>query len=160
MRLSKPSPATAIACAALFVALGGTAAAAGGYLITSTSQIKPNVLKSIAATSPGSEVEVVGPEVSLRPGQPIAATIAECPRAGALSSSRLTSPKAYHVVAGGYVADLGAGAFVYRDAPHAGTGWTIWIDNLNSTAASHARAFALCAPGSVSYAGAAPWSLR
>ncbi|HEY4428816.1 MAG TPA: hypothetical protein VGN08_11485 [Solirubrobacteraceae bacterium] len=42
-------PATWIAAAALFVALGGTAVAAKHYLITSTQQIKPNVLKALRA---------------------------------------------------------------------------------------------------------------
>jgi len=40
-------PSTWIATLALFVALGGTAGAATHYLITSTSQIKPSVLKKL-----------------------------------------------------------------------------------------------------------------
>lgn len=36
-----------VALAALFIALGGTAIAARHYLITSTSQIKPSVLRSL-----------------------------------------------------------------------------------------------------------------
>ena len=40
-------PSTWIAILALFVALGGTAAAATHYLITSTSQIKPSVLRKL-----------------------------------------------------------------------------------------------------------------
>jgi hypothetical protein len=43
----RPSPATAIALVALFFALGGTAIAAKHYLVTSTSQIKPSVLKQL-----------------------------------------------------------------------------------------------------------------
>jgi len=49
----RPSPATAIALIALFVALGGTAMAARSYLITSTSQIKPSVLRKLKGR-PGS----------------------------------------------------------------------------------------------------------
>jgi len=45
--LRKPSPATVIACLALFVASTGTAIAAHHYLITSTKQIKPSVLKQL-----------------------------------------------------------------------------------------------------------------
>jgi len=48
-------PSTWIAALALFVALGGTAAAAKHYLITSTQQIKPSVLqqlRSAGATGP------------------------------------------------------------------------------------------------------------
>jgi hypothetical protein len=47
MHLRKPSPGTAIALVALFFALGGTAIAAHHYLITSTKQIKPSVLKKL-----------------------------------------------------------------------------------------------------------------
>lgn len=47
MRPPRPSPATALSALALFFALGGTAIAAHHYLITSTSQIKPSVLKKL-----------------------------------------------------------------------------------------------------------------
>jgi hypothetical protein len=40
-------PSTWIAAVALFIALGGTAAAAKHYLITSTQQIKPSVLQQL-----------------------------------------------------------------------------------------------------------------
>jgi hypothetical protein len=43
----RPNPASIIAVVALFVALGGTAVAASRYIITSTSQIKPSVLKEL-----------------------------------------------------------------------------------------------------------------
>ena len=47
MRSTRPSLATMLAALALFVSLGGTALAAGHYLITSTSQIKPSVLHQL-----------------------------------------------------------------------------------------------------------------
>lgn len=47
MHLRKPSPATIIASIALFFSLGGTAIAAHHYLIESTKQIKPSVLKKL-----------------------------------------------------------------------------------------------------------------
>src|ERR1700677_2819121 len=47
MRLRKPPPTFAIAVLALFMALGGTAVAATHFLITSTSQIKPSVLREL-----------------------------------------------------------------------------------------------------------------
>ena len=47
-RVRRPSPAMTIAIAALFFALGGGAVAASNhYLITSTKQIKPSVLKQL-----------------------------------------------------------------------------------------------------------------
>jgi hypothetical protein len=42
-----PSPAMAVALTALFLALGGSAVAAGHYLITSTKQISPKVLHKL-----------------------------------------------------------------------------------------------------------------
>jgi hypothetical protein len=47
----RPSAATIIALLALFFALGGSAVAARHYLITSTSQIKPTVLKALRGTA-------------------------------------------------------------------------------------------------------------
>jgi hypothetical protein len=46
MRFRRPSAASIIAVAALFVALGGTAVASH-FLITNTSQIKPSVLRQL-----------------------------------------------------------------------------------------------------------------
>jgi hypothetical protein len=46
MHLRKPSPSSLVAGLALFFALGGTALASR-YLITSTSEIKPSVLKKL-----------------------------------------------------------------------------------------------------------------
>jgi hypothetical protein len=47
MHLRKPSPTGMVAVLALFFALAGTAIATSRYLITSTSQIKPSVLKKL-----------------------------------------------------------------------------------------------------------------
>ena len=45
--MKRLSPATAISLVALFFSLGGVGLAASKYVITSTSQIKPGVLKSL-----------------------------------------------------------------------------------------------------------------
>jgi hypothetical protein len=60
MRLRRPSPTIVIAVLALFFALGGTAVATTHYLLTSTSQIKPSVLKKLEGNtgpqgSPGAQ---------------------------------------------------------------------------------------------------------
>jgi len=72
MHLRKPSPAGVIAGLALFFALGGTAAATTHYLITSTSQIKPSVLKalhgSVGARGPAGTAGGQGGDG--QPGQP------------------------------------------------------------------------------------------
>ena len=46
-RLDRPSPSLLIAIIALFLAFGGSALAVNHYLITSTKQIKPSVLKQL-----------------------------------------------------------------------------------------------------------------
>jgi hypothetical protein len=45
--MRRPSPAVTIASVALFFSLAGTGLAASKYLITSTHQIKPNVLRAL-----------------------------------------------------------------------------------------------------------------
>jgi hypothetical protein len=47
LKFRRPSPAMVVACLALFVASTGTSIAASHYLITSTKQIKPSVLKQL-----------------------------------------------------------------------------------------------------------------
>ncbi len=49
LRPARPSPTTVIAVLALVFALGGSALAASRYVITSPSQIKPGVLRSLSA---------------------------------------------------------------------------------------------------------------
>jgi hypothetical protein len=46
-RVRVPSPAMTVALVALFIAMGGSAVAAKHYLINSTSQINPKVLKKL-----------------------------------------------------------------------------------------------------------------
>src|SRR6202035_4816291 len=73
--MRKPSPATVIASIALFVALGGTAIAAEHYLITSTSQIKPSVLKKLRGnTGPGGSPGLPGAQGPSGPMGPAGAT--------------------------------------------------------------------------------------
>jgi len=47
LKFRRPSPAMVVACLALFVASTGTSIAASHYLITSTKQIKPSVIKAL-----------------------------------------------------------------------------------------------------------------
>ncbi len=56
VRLRKPSPVGVIAVMALLVSLGGTAFAAGGYLITEVSQIKPSVVRELREGPPRAQV--------------------------------------------------------------------------------------------------------
>jgi len=47
---NRPSPAIVVAFLALLIALGGTALAAKQYIITSTAQIKPSILRELERT--------------------------------------------------------------------------------------------------------------
>lgn len=132
-----PSPATTIACLALFVALGGTAMAASRHVITSTSQIKASVLHAIVA--PGPDVLIHGSVVNVGPGKHGALT-AQCPGGD-------------HLVTGGYSAELAPGALVTSDGPSGTTGWMVLIDNEKGTAVSPGLAHALCAPGLIPVVG-------
>ena len=66
MRRHKPSPAVIVAIVALVIALGGTAIAANRYIITSTSQIKPSVLRALhgarGAVGPPGKDGAIGPQ--------------------------------------------------------------------------------------------------
>jgi hypothetical protein len=85
MHLRKPSPGTAIALLALFIAMGGTAIAAHHYLITSTKQIKPSVLKSLKKTGPAGPAGPAGPQGPGGPGGAAGATGPQGPGAVTLT---------------------------------------------------------------------------
>lgn len=66
--MRRVSPSMAVALLALFVALGGTGLAASHYIITSTKQIKPTVLRKLRGSEgppgpqgPQGETGAIGP---------------------------------------------------------------------------------------------------
>jgi hypothetical protein len=63
LHLRRPTPSVVIAVIALVMALGGSAVAASRYIITSTSQIKPSVLRSLrAGNGATSSTAIAGPQ--------------------------------------------------------------------------------------------------
>jgi len=147
--MRKPPLATIISIVALVLAASGTAVAAGHYLITSTGQIKPSVLKHLrgnrgaagpqgAPGAPGPAgpsmlghlVRVVGPEAFAEPFK-IAVSIATCPPGD-------------DVVSGGYLM-VGVYTDVFiQDTPTPQT-WEAAIGNASEQLA-HVEAVAFCAP--------------
>jgi hypothetical protein len=131
MRLRRPSPATSIALLALLFSLGGSAIAASRYIITSTSQIKPSVLKAIRGT-PGGLVIVHGPLVTVQPASS--------------GVSEANCPAGYSIVSGGYSAALGAGGDVNQNEPVGTHSWWAGANTRLSSERATVGAVALCAP--------------
>lgn len=92
MRLRRPSPAMVIAIAALFFALGGGAMAAvqRHYVITSTKQIKPSVLKKLKGAK--------GPRGTKGPQGGQGATGAQGAKGDTGPAGPLVTPEAWHEV--------------------------------------------------------------
>src|ERR1700744_957212 len=104
MRVPKPSPSMVVAGVALVLASSGTTLAASRYLVTSTSQIKPSVLRSLATTARGEVNEAMSPWVLAKPGFPAVWGHVQCP-AGT------------HVISGGWEGDLAPGVTIQSDHP-------------------------------------------
>jgi hypothetical protein len=163
-RFRRPSPAIIIACLALFVSLTGTGIAANHYLITSTKQIKPSVLKHLrgakghkgsrglaGATGATGATGVTGPSG--------ATTVVKRYAVGTASagfSTATASCNAGETVTGGgadYDAFSGAALPVVRwNAPSPygknatiPTGWTAVIDNRGPSGTVTALAWVMCA---------------
>jgi hypothetical protein len=151
MSRPKLSPAAVLACLALFFAVGGTAVAARHYLITSTGQIKPSVLKALrgkagapgtqgAAGAPGPPgpagpssvgaiTDVIGPTVSVGPEE--------------VGGAEAACPPGMRVIGGG-----GSGGIAGLGVSEAESGrgdWFVIVTNTTLiTVSIHAEA--LCAP--------------
>ena len=112
MHPRKPSPAVVVAAVALFVALGGTAVAAHRFLITSTREIKPSVLRELkgapgppgwpGAAGPQGASGAAGPQGPAGPVSLSALTIVRAPdvlvRPQTEATSVASCPAGLHVV--------------------------------------------------------------
>jgi hypothetical protein len=136
MRVPKPSPAMVVAGAALVLASSGTTFAASRYLVTSTSQIKPSVLRSLASSARGEISEVHSPWTFSKPGFGFVWAHVSCP-----NGSR--------IVSGGYESDLAPGVTVQNNQP-AGNGWSVLATSASPTVSagqSRLRVHAFCVSG-------------
>jgi hypothetical protein len=124
--MRKPSPAMIVALIALFFAIGGSAFAASHYLITSTAQIKPSVVRAIR----GQVVIVHGPLEAVAPSS-VGVSIATC-------------PSGYIATSGGYSGITNPGAYVNQDEPVGPRTWWAGVSTRLSGEVSYIRATAIC----------------
>lgn len=136
--MQRPSASLVVATAALFVSLGGTGIAATHYLITSTKQISPRVLKKLEKRGPrgangmngtdgtngiagttgtfdASNVTIVdGPTVSVFVGGSAAQSVVSCPAGDT-------------VIGGGYQPASIVYGSTEQDGPTSASTWAVEI---------------------------------
>jgi hypothetical protein len=159
MRVRKPSPAGVIAVIALFFALGGTALASH-FLVTSTSQIKPSVLKKLkgnvgpagptGATGPSGPAGATGPGGPQGPAGPsnlgalvrvVGPSVEVAPETTGHSTAEC--PGGYHIVSGGFTDN---GGEVFALDSFGGPSWSALIFNTFVSINATVKAVAFCAP--------------
>jgi hypothetical protein len=172
--MRRPSIPTLLALLALFFALGGTAIAARHYLITSTSQIKPSVLKALKGKvgsagpqgpmgqqGPAGPAGATGPQgpagpVNLSGIRSVEGPVVEVPT-GTVEGATAFCPAGTRAISGG-----GSGGISGIDVSEVETGredWFIIIANKTGiTVKIHAEA--LCAGAGQAVAARAPSHAR
>ena len=154
--MKRPSPAIVIATVALFFSMAGAGIAASHYLITSTSQIKPSVLKSLrgkqgpsgapgsagqaGATGPAGVVTASAITDVAGPQQTLCAYGSSCDSA----TSTAACPSGTTVISGGWSGTVSGGSTTI-DEPNGSTGWTVTIVNSSTLATGVFAAEVECA---------------
>lgn len=160
---------TVVAFVALFFALGGSAIAARHYLITSTSQIKPSVLKALhgtGSTGPAGTAGTAGPAGPEGPQGPagpagpvnlsgltiVAGESKSVPKES-VGTSVATCPNGSHAVSGGGYNGLASLAASGMETDH--QSWVIVVDNETSIS-THVEAVVYCAGAGQAVAASVP----
>jgi hypothetical protein len=146
---------------ALFLALGGTAIAAKHYLITSTSQIKPSVLKSLkgnaGARGPEGPAGPAGAQGPAGPSNLSGLTIVTGPTvevpAGKVGGAEAVCPAGSHAVSGGGFGSIVGLAASEMESNH--QDWFIVISN-EKLIGLKIHAEVLCAGAGQAVAASAP----
>lgn len=153
----RPSPTAVVALLALFFALGGTAFAAKHYIISSTGQIKPSVLRSLKGRTgpkgPQGPQGPQGPTGTQGPAGPSSiATVTEVDGpsnsipAGDADSSIATCPAGQRVISGGGAAITDAGdGLAASESSVDEQSWFVVAANTGAATGS-IQAIAFCAP--------------
>ena len=130
--MRRPPASTLIASLALFFALGGTAIAAKHYLITSTKQIKPSVLKQLHGAQgpqgPAGPQGAAGPS-NLSALTSITGPTVEVPK-GEVGSAKAVCPAGSHAISGGGSGGIAGIAVSEMETNH--QEWFIIIANSTS----------------------------
>jgi hypothetical protein len=162
--MRRPSPALVVASVALFFSLGGVGLAASHYLITSTSQIKPSVLRELrgAKGPPGPQGPAglqgatgsVGTAGSLNPATVttvVGNDAVMCVLGGGncdVGESTATCPAGDIVLGGGWIPEDNlppVSATVGYNAAASATAWSVIMANDTTAVGADFAAFAVCA---------------
>ena len=141
-KIHLPSPALTVALIALFVALSGTAFAAGVVPLAKRALLANNA-KKLGGRTRSQIVATPGPasSVSALVGVTTAPWSLQAGQGGDFAASCNAGEKA---VSGGYDNPVGdAIALDTRPAPDGG-GWKVYLGNLSNTAAASGTLYAVC----------------
>ena len=138
-RIPHPSPALAVAAVALFVALSGTAVAAG---IIAHAKLADNATKLQGKTP--AQVAALAPAPSSLAGYVIVKSSSWSLNAGQEGDFTATCDSGQKVLGGGYDNPQGMGiGFDTRPTPD-GTGWRVYIVNVSTTVGASGSMYAVC----------------
>lgn len=138
-RIPHPSPALVIALLALFVALSGTAVAAG---IIPHAKLADNAMKLQGKTA--AQVAALAPAPSSLGGYLTVKSASWSLAAGQDGDFSAACDSGQKAIGGGYDNPQGAGfSFDTRPTPD-GSGWRVFISNFSTTAGASGSVYAVC----------------
>ncbi|HEX3615482.1 MAG TPA: hypothetical protein VHU61_03015 [Solirubrobacteraceae bacterium] len=124
--MKRPSASLIVATCAVFIALCGGAVAASRYLITSTKQISPAVLKKLEKVGPKGAAGAPGASGTFSPSD---VTAVSGPTVAFGSTSTASCPTGDTVISGGFQGiNVPIDGAVSTDGPSGTSGWTVRID--------------------------------
>jgi hypothetical protein len=138
-RIPHPSPALVVALLALFVALSGTAVAAG---IVPRAKLADNATKLQGKTP--TQVAALAPAPSSLAGYLTVKSASWTLAASAEGDFSATCDAGQKAVAGGYDNPQGDGLSLDTRPTSDGSGWRVYVLNLSTTAGASGSIYAVC----------------